>query len=373
MRPAPTVDQVARHCMRQCMLANRPSFPDNALLSEESAIQARSHPEGDSMHFIVRSIAVLSILALAATMLPEEAWARAGGGISSGSRGSRSYSSPSRTYSAPMPRPSPTPGTMPSPSPAPAPMAQPAPSGGFMRSLAGGLVGGLLGGMLFRGLGFAGTGEGFGGGFGMMDLLLLAGIAYLIFWLVRRNRSRGAEATAYGSQMSADAPGWGPPAATLDATPVPWQQDLDRGLAHIRQMDSGFDTEAFRETCTDLFFKIQAGWMHRDLEKLRPLMTEEMQEAFGKQIDAARAKRQINKLENITVRSVELTEGWQEQGRDYITVRFLANLLDYTIDEATGKVVDGSDTAPVKFEEYWTWVRPVGPNPWRLSAINQAE
>ncbi|MGH7412379.1 MAG: Tim44 domain-containing protein, partial [Candidatus Methylomirabilis sp.] len=28
---------------------------------------------------------------------------------------------------------------------------------------------------------------------------------------------------------------------------------------------------------------------------------------------------------------------------------------------------------PVTFEEFWTFTRPVGPNPWRLSAINQAE
>jgi len=26
----------------------------------------------------------------------------------------------------------------------------------------------------------------------------------------------------------------------------------------------------------------------------------------------------------------------------------------------------------VKFEEYWTFARPVGPQPWRLSAIQQA-
>jgi len=25
----------------------------------------------------------------------------------------------------------------------------------------------------------------------------------------------------------------------------------------------------------------------------------------------------------------------------------------------------------VKFEEFWTFVRPVGPNAWRLSAIQQ--
>jgi predicted lipid-binding transport protein (Tim44 family) len=138
-------------------------------------------------------------------------------------------------------------------------------------------------------------------------------------------------------------------------------------------MDPGFDEAAFRELCTDRFFQIQAAWMRRDLDKLRPLLTEEMQGVFGTQIAAAKAKGQINKLENITVRSVELTEAWQEQGQDYITARLLANLLDYTVDETTGKVVDGSDSAPVKFEEFWTWVRPVGRNEWRLGAINQAE
>jgi len=240
--------------------------------------------------------------------------------------------------------------------------------------MAGGVVGGLLGGILFRSLGFAGGfGGGAGGGFGLFDLLLLVGIGYLIFWIVRRNRTtEEAPATGYYSQMPADSYGsTSAPTATLEATSGP--EDLDRGLAHIRQMDPRFDEAAFREWCSDSFFRIQAAWMHRELEKLRPLLTEEMQEVFRKQIEDLRVKRQINKLENIAVRSIELTEAWQEQGLDYITVRYLANLLDYTVDEASEKIVSGSDGEPVKFEEFWTWVRPVGPNPWRLSAINQAE
>ncbi len=36
-------------------------------------------------------------------------------------------------------------------------------------------------------------------------------------------------------------------------------------------------------------------------------------------------------------------------------------------------VVSGSRTEPVKFREYWTFKRPVGDHPWRLSAIHQAE
>jgi predicted lipid-binding transport protein (Tim44 family) len=310
------------------------------------------------------------IVGLLAAAMPDEAWGRAGGGMSSGSRGSRSYSSPSRSYSAPSQPTSPTT----QPFTQPQPMQQTAPAGGFWRSMAGGIAGGLLGGMLFRSLGFGGGyGGGFGGGFGMFDLLLLIGIGYVIFSIVRRSRTvEEAPATGYYSQMPADSYGsTSAPAATLERTSGP--EELERSLAHIRQMDPRFDEAAFREWCSDTFFRFQAAWMHRDLEKLRPLLTEEMQEVFRKQIEDLRSKRQINKLENIAVRSIELTEVWQEQGMDYITVRYLANLLDYTVDEASEKIVSGGDGEPVKFEEFWTWGRPVGPNAWRLSAINQAD
>ena len=81
----------------------------------------------------------------------------------------------------------------------------------------------------------------------------------------------------------------------------------------------------------------------------------------------------FNRLDNIAVRTTDITEAWQESGRDFITVRFLANLLDYTVEESSGQVVSGSRTEPVKFEEYWTFSRPVGNNPWQLSAINQVQ
>jgi predicted lipid-binding transport protein (Tim44 family) len=327
------------------------------------------------MRMAAKMTAVLAVLALLAMAIPETVCARAGGGVSSGSRGSRSFSSPSPSYGAPSSSPSSQPITQPPPAPAPGPMAQPAPAGGFMRSLAGGMVGGFLGGMLFRSMGFAGGGYGGSGdGFGMFDLLLLAGIAYLIYCMVKRSRAAQEEATVGGYERGVvESYGVPAPGGASEASQNSRAEDMARGLSHVRQMDPGFDEAAFREICTDRFFQIQAAWMRRDLDKLRPMLTGEMLESFGKQIEATRAKRQINKLENITIRSVELTEVWQEQGNDYVTVRLLANLLDYTVDETTSQVVDGSDTAPVKFEEYWTWVRPVGPNPWRLSAINQAE
>ena len=85
----------------------------------------------------------------------------------------------------------------------------------------------------------------------------------------------------------------------------------------------------------------------------------------------ARHRAARSQEETIAVRSVALTEAWQESGQDFATVQFLASLLDYTTDESD-RVLDGSRVEPVKFEEFWTFTRPVGPNAWRLSAIQQA-
>jgi predicted lipid-binding transport protein (Tim44 family) len=96
-----------------------------------------------------------------------------------------------------------------------------------------------------------------------------------------------------------------------------------------------------------------------------------MQGLLQRDCDRLRAEGKINRLENIAVRSAEVTEAWQESGQDYVTVHFLASLLDYTTDESGARVLEGSRTEPVKFEEYWTFVRPVGPGAFRLSAIQQ--
>ena len=54
-----------------------------------------------------------------------------------------------------------------------------------------------------------------------------------------------------------------------------------------------------------------------------------------------------------------------------MTVYLAASLVDYTVDDTTGALVDGSKT-PQDIEEYWTFTRLVGPKPWRLSAIQTA-
>ncbi|MCL6621533.1 MAG: Tim44 domain-containing protein [Syntrophobacterales bacterium] len=142
-------------------------------------------------------------------------------------------------------------------------------------------------------------------------------------------------------------------------------------MSYIRQLDPSFNEAAIREKALDTFFQIQAAWANRDLTPVRDRLTDEMFRLLQEDAERLKAEGRINRLENIAVRSVDLTEAWQENGQDYITVRIYANMLDYMVDDRTGEVLEGSKTEPVKFEEYWTFTRPVGPNSWKLSAITQ--
>lgn len=305
----------------------------------------------------------LVMMSLAVFLWTVDAWGRAGGGGSSGSRGSRSYSAPIRPSPAPS-RPV-----------APPSSVQQSPQrsgwmGGLMGGIGGLFLGGLIGSMLFGGLG-----SGLGGGIGLMEILIIGGLAYFALSYVRRRQYRmPASPRGDATPQGADATPWqpgsqSPTTATLEVPATP--SDLDRGVGHIRQMDGGFDAVRFADTASDFFFKVQAASMARDMGSVRDRLTPEMHATLQKGCDQLRAKRRVNRLENIAVRSAAVTEAWQEGGQDFVTVRFRANLLDYTVDETSSQVMEGSPTEPVKFEEYWTFVRPVGPNPWRVSAIQQ--
>lgn len=298
---------------------------------------------------------------VAALALASIAEARIGGGGSSGSRGSRSYSAP-RSLSAPASPASPSQRATEAP-------AQPAPQrpggllGGFGGMLGGLLLGGLLGSLLF-----GGAGGGLGGGIGLLEILVTAGLAYLAISFFRRRQPTLVTESGYAPA------GWAPAEASQrvgGVAVVPQDDDFERGLAAIRMMDPSFAPARFTEIATDLFTRLQIGWSAGDLAAVRTHLSDEMAVALETDLSRLRTLRRVNRVEKVSVESAELTEAWQEYGRDLVTVRFRARALDYTMDEGTGSVVEGSNTTPTSFAEYWTFARKVGPNLWQLSAIQQ--
>lgn len=315
----------------------------------------------------VVGLAVFSVLAVQVG----DAWARARSG-GSGGRGSRSYSAPVRPSPAQPTTPS-SPSrsvTQPTPASPAAPLAPPRPSffGGLMGGIAGFALGGLLGSLLFGGLG-----RGFGIGF--MDILILGGVIMLVVMFLRRRKEaeRPAYATAGAPTVGAPESRYGTGIGGTATMEMPaGGVDKERGIGHIRQMDAGFDPAAFAQDARTMFVTVQSALVMRDMGRLRDRLTPEIYIELQSQCDRLRGARQSNHVEKIDVRQAEVTEAWQETGQDYVTVQLAGALLDYVVDDASGRLVDGSKTEAQDFEEYWTFTRRVGPNPWRLSSIQTA-
>jgi predicted lipid-binding transport protein (Tim44 family) len=304
-------------------------------------------------------IVLLTLVTLAGAS--SEAWARAGSG---GSRGSRSYSPPARP--APMSPASPsTPSRSPSAPVAPAP--RPSPFGGIMGALGGFMIGGLLGSLLFGGLG-GGLGSGFG--IGMFDMLLIGGGLFLLFRLMRSRRQQPAYAGAPG--YAGGTRSWDVPAGShAVAEQPPVVDELDRGFGHVRQMDPGFDAAALAADAAQAFREVQTAVSTGDLAPVRSRLGPEMLASLEAQCGELRRAGRANRIERIQIERAEATEAWQERGQDFVTVMLGGSLIDYTVD-ATGAVVAGSRNGPDRFEEFWTFTRPVGPNAWKLTAIQTA-
>lgn len=242
----------------------------------------------------------------------------------------------------------------------------PSQTGSFGRGLAGGLLGGALGGMLFGSM-FGGS----GGGMGLLPILLLAGVGYFLYRKFSRpsqtNSWQGNQPrTSFGAGAGG---GFAAPAGPPPPPPLGLEDTVAEGVAEIQRTDRAFDPKYFLEVASDVFFQVQAGWMRRDLQSYRHLLGDQLAAEYETQFEEMRRLGHINKLESIAVRKVEISAAGSDGREDFVTVFFTANLLDYTVNEKTGDLVEGSMTMPVKFEEEWTWGRPVGTQNWKLEGL----
>lgn len=244
-------------------------------------------------------------------------------------------------------------------------------SGAFTRGLAGGMMGGVLGSMLFGGTANAMGAGGFGGsGIGLFEIILIGGVCYFIYRRFSRQRatSQGVDSghNLFGSSMNQFKEG-ASGGTELNNTPI--DDPLVSGMNEIWAVDDTFQPEAFKETAQDLFFKIQAGWIHRDIDPMKDLIGGQLLTEYARHFEEMKQKKHINRLENIAVRKVELMDAGVEGDEIFVVMQFTANLLDYTVDERSGDVVSGDSENPIKFQEKWAFTRPASGGRWKLEGI----
>ena len=305
-----------------------------------------------------------AVVALAATLAfaASDAMARPGGGGSVGSRGSRTYSAPPATTTAPTARPMERSMTQPGqPGSAQRPQTS-SPMGGFFNRP--GFLGGLFAGFLGAGLLGMLFGHGLFGGLGglasIIGLLLQVALVVIIgrllwSWWQRRNQPALASGPSLRDYSPPSGIGLGGGAGAAAAATRPAGSD-----------EVGVTPEDFNEF-ERLLGEVQASYSREDLAALRSIASPEMVSYFAEELAANASKGVVNRLSDVKLLQGDLAEAWREGDSEYATVAMRYSLKDETVDRASGRVVSGGDDEAT---EIWTFMRRRGGH-WLLSAIQQ--
>ncbi|HWE19471.1 MAG TPA: TIM44-like domain-containing protein [Hyphomicrobiaceae bacterium] len=308
-------------------------------------------------------------LALAAVLafMIEAADARVGGGGSYGSRGTRTYTAPPTTQTAPTPA-KPVEQSMTQPSTAAVKQANTPPvASRFGTGFGGLLLGGLLGAGLFGLLTGAGL---FGGLTGlasflglMLQVALIAGLAYAALAFFRRRREPALARGPAGAGPVLERNGVNSASSTSAATPA--ASPLLIGSA---------DYDAFER----LLGEIQSAFSREDVDALGAMTTPEMLSYFSRELADNKDTGVRNEVADVKLLQGDLSEAWREGHSEYATVAMHFSLRDSMVDRTTGRVVSGDGSQTQQVTEVWTFRRdhrePLQgwQQGWQLSAIQQA-
>ncbi|WP_183898446.1 Tim44 domain-containing protein [Rhizobium metallidurans] len=336
-------------------------------------------PRSVSRFAKVAAIAALTGVTVFASI--GDADARRAGSSGFGSRGTRTFQAPPVTSTAPSPA-APMQRSMTQRPETNAPAAtQPAGGfqrgglfGGFGRSMIGGLVAGGLLGMLL--------GQGFGGGFGFLGMLLqvaLIGGAIMLavrfFANRRRQPAYGAAAPGGVSPMASNGnssfriPTIGSGAAGFGlggshAAPQPPRNNQPSDEIGIEQDD----LDRFEQLLTE----VQTAYGVEDYGTLRKLTTPEAMSYLAEELGENATNGVRNQVSDVKLLQGDVAEAWREDGSDYATLAMRYQSIDALVERDGGRVVSGDMRSPTQSTEVWTFVRKSGTD-WKLAAIQGTE
>ncbi|KQY49134.1 Tim44 domain-containing protein [Rhizobium sp. Root483D2] len=344
---------------------------------------------------VLATVAVASMMMLTVADLAE---ARRGG-ASFGSRGTRTFSAPPVTRTAPADA-TPINRTMTPQNQATTPGAAQQNMGQAARpgaqrpgGLFGGFAGSMLGGLALGGLIGMMMGTGFGGMAGMLGMLLqiaLIGGAVMLALRFFRNRQTAAPA-GYAPRGNSPMQGFGQSSGSgMPSFKIPSiGGGALGGLAGASQGAAANGNGAARpeqprmaDDTTDeigvgeedlgqfetMLKQVQSAYAAEDYGTLRKLTTPEAMSWLAEELSDNATKGLKNEVRDVHLVQGDVAEAWNEAGDDYATVAMRYESIDVTRDRATGRVVEGDPDNLTETVELWTFLRKRGGD-WQVSAI----
>jgi predicted lipid-binding transport protein (Tim44 family) len=230
--------------------------------------------------------------------------------------------------------------------------------GGFGGGLLTGLLaGGLIGHFFGHGYGYGWGGNAGGGLLAMLfQLALVGGGIWLVMRLFRRRSdvppAQYDPQPSYQPSNFADAPNY-----------------ASAGLGGEIAI-----TAADQETFERLLLQLQDAFSKEDYGRLREITTPEVMSYLAEELSDNATHGRRNDVSATRLLDGEVSEAWNEDGKDYATIVMRYESVDVMRDRSTSGLVSGEPRHPTETTELWTFVRQAGNwgSSWKVSAIQES-
>jgi len=138
----------------------------------------------------------------------------------------------------------------------------------------------------------------------------------------------------------------------------------------ISKLDNAWDLDALKARIDETYFKVQTAWRDRNQEIAKEYMSERLYLKHKSQTDNMLSRGIRNVMESINLKEAKIVEvlDYKDNSKDVFWAYIIGSMVDYTIVEKSGEVIDGEKTNN-SFKELWKFKRQE--NTWLLDEIDQ--
>lgn len=180
------------------------------------------------------------------------------------------------------------------------------------------------------------------------------GSSYQDSYEYRNRRDDGYRSSDYRRSVSSAR------SSVSSETKKPDEYRFLKDISLYRDCDPNFSAAKLKQKLSNLYIQMQQCWQEKDIESLRPYFTDAYFSQLDRQLDAYRKKGITNCVDRPVVLNVRLDGFWQEGGEDHIYAILKTRIVDYKLEDGTGRLVSGSRTKERFMTYRYHLTRPTG-------------
>lgn len=131
-------------------------------------------------------------------------------------------------------------------------------------------------------------------------------------------------------------------------------------VAQIKANDPDFSQAEMISYVNEVWLALQEAWEKKEWQQVRPFESNTLFNIHNRQLQEFIDNHMTNYLNKQNIRSTILASYHQDANHDILDVKLDASLLDYTLDDESGKLLEGSKDQYVYRSYHLQFIRKIG-------------